>query len=157
MISRSHLVWLLCGMSLCLAVPQSSFAQGPPDEVLRSLGTRVEEFLRDVEGENMRTSVETLLIGSPLLTSDQRRVRQLQDTIQHELPRYGTFVKVELLKVERIGTSIVRCVYLYHCKNYPVVWNFTFYKKEGKSEWVVIALKFDVDYDKLPATPAKVE
>ena len=150
-------VWMMWIALICLAVPQSCPAQVPQDEVLRSLGTRVEEFLRDVEGADMRVSVETLLAGSPLVSSDMRRVRQLQDTIQRELPKYGTFQKVESLKIERIGTSIVRCVYLYHCKNYPVIWYFTFYKQAGKSDWVVIALKFDVDYDKLPATTPKGE
>src|SRR5689334_6458744 len=94
--------FFVCGSALFLSAPSSCRAQTPPDEVLRSLGTRVEEFLRDVEGENMRTSVETLLIGSPLLTSDMRRVRQLQETIKHELPRYGTLLNVESLKIERI-------------------------------------------------------
>lgn len=157
MYTLRHFFWLLCGAMSIVVLPQSCLAQGASDEVLRSLGSRVEEFLRDVEGANMPNSVETLLTGSPLLNGDLRRVRLLQDTIQRELPKYGAFLKVESLKIERIGNSMVRFVYLYHCKNYPVVWYFTFYKQPGKSDWVVIALKFDVDYDKLPATPSKIE
>lgn len=153
---RRQIVGLLCGVLLWLATPSSSRAQGQ-DEVSRTLSGRVEVFLRDVEGDEMRGSLDRLLTGSPLVAGDLSRVRKLQDLIQQELPKYGAFSRYEQLKIERIGTSLVRCVYLYHCKNYPVVWYFTFYKPAGKPDWVVIALKFDVDYDKLPATPPKAE
>lgn len=152
---RTTLWVILLGLSgmILFAAPDTCGAQGP-DEVLQRTGTRVEDFLRDVGRDEVDSGIETLLAGSPLLKPDSKRVHQLRETIRREIRKYGTFLgRVESLKLERVGRYMVRCVYLYHCQDYPVAWHFTFYKPEESGEWVVISLKFNVDYEKLPATP----
>jgi hypothetical protein len=44
-----------------------------------------------------------------------------------------------------------RFIYLTRFQDFPVVWRFTYYKAEGSSAWTLIALKFDLDYDQIPA------
>ena len=132
---RNRLWAIVLGLStlVCLAAPGICGAQGQ-DDVLQRTGSRVEDFLRDVGRDEIDTGIETLLSGSPLLKPDSKRVHQLRETIRRETRKYGTFLgRVESLKLERVGRYMVRCVYLY--------------------QWVVISLKFNVDYEKIPATP----
>lgn len=140
----------------CAILLNSSFESSvirAQDEALQRTGSRVEDFLRDVGRDEIDSAMETLLAGSPLLKPDSKRVHQLRETIRREIRKYGTFLgRVESLKLERVGRYMIRCVYLYHCQEYPVAWYFTFYKPEEGGEWVVISLKFNVEYEKLPAT-----
>lgn len=121
------------------------------DDALVRIGTRVEDFLGEVGIDNADAALETLLTRSPLL-KDSKKVSQLKDSIRREMQKYGAYMGVEQLKLEKVGRSIVRCVYLYHCQDFPVAWNFTFYRSEEEGEWALISLQFNVDYDKLPAT-----
>lgn len=119
------------------------------EETLIRIGTRVEDFLSDVARDNVDDALDTLLARSPLL-KDAKKVSQLKESVRREMPKYGVFMGVEQLKLERVGRSIVRCVYVYHCLDYPVAWNLTFYRSEEEGDWNLISLQFNVDYEKLP-------
>ena len=120
------------------------------DETLARVGGRVEDFLREIARDNVDEGIDDLLVRSPLL-KDGKRVSQLKESIRREMQKYGVFMGVESLKLERVGRSIIRCVYLYHCQEFPVVWQATFYRAEEEGDWMLISLKFNVEYEKLPA------
>lgn len=121
------------------------------DDELR-LGQRTRAFLEAIAAGESDTALEELLVRSPL-AKDEQRVTQLKQGLERGLQRYGKFLRVEGLRVERIGRSLMRCVYLYHCEEYPVVWTLVYYRPTEEGTWNLVSLKFDVDFDSLPATP----
>lgn len=129
---------------------QAQLSDRADDEVVAPLNRRATDFLREVAKDDAEEGLRTLLTGSPL-ARDSSRVGLINDSIRREIPKYGIFLGAELLTAERIGKALVRITCLYHCENYPVVWNFVFYRAVEDGEWVVISLQYNVDYDQLPA------
>ena len=154
--------WLIYGVGVCLvcgiwgAKGGSAQLTGakPVDEALQRLGRRVADFLDEVGTENLEDSVDALLHRSPLLR-DTKRVTQLKESMRKELRKYGSYTGVELLKTERIGKSLVRCVCLYQCEDYPVIWDFTYYRSSEDEDWSLISVQFHVDYEKLAGLAEK--
>lgn len=122
------------------------------DETLVRIGLRVNDFLNDVSNDNLDEGLDKLLARGPL-SKEQQRVSKLKESVQRLLQKNGNFTRVEPLKLEKVGRSLVRCIYLYHCEDYPIAWSFVFYRSEDDSEWNLISTQFNVDYEKLPATP----
>lgn len=148
--------WLLAvaGVALWLAMLRGGAAQ-LGNEPLGSdrVAARAADFLTQVSVDNVGSGLDGLLARSPL-ARDAGRVEKLREGIVRTLARHGSFQRIERLKLERVGQSLVRCTYLYHCSDYPLVWRFTFYRPgdDPLGDWMVIGLAFDVDYDKLPGS-----
>ncbi len=115
---------------------------------------RVEDFLRQVAAGDIDIALKTLLAASPL-ARDAEKLDRLKTSLPQTLQRYGSFIRTEKLKLERVGDSLVRCTWLYHASTYPVVWRITFYRGDSPAngDWAVIGLEFDTDYHRLsPST-----
>lgn len=130
----------------------SRFGRAQPDNALtadepRQVADAIDAFLRGVGRGDANRALEELLQTSPLRNS--RKITDLGGAIRRELPRCGAYLGIEPLRVERFGRSMVHCLYLYRCQDFPVVWRFTFYRAEGSSDWSLISLKFDMDYDQI--------
>lgn len=154
---KSH-PWMIVALTLAAAglwLGRNGLAQQNDallqDDAATQIDERLDTFFRDVGKGDVKPALEDLLQGSPL-NGGSKRVTDLRDAIRRELPKYGSFLGAEQVKLERIGRSVIRCVYLYRAQDFPVVWHFTFYHPEGSKDWTVIALKFDVDYDRLPSS-----
>jgi hypothetical protein len=146
-------VLVVCGLGWVLWQASFGAAQLDDDALADSrFALKVEDFLRAVATDNVGLGLETLLAGSPL-GKDAAQLDKLRTGLPQALEKYGRFKRSERLKVERIGQSLVRCTWLYHCTNFPVVWKVLFYRPDPTvaDEWMVIGLEFDTDYSKLPA------
>jgi hypothetical protein len=120
------------------------------DQTLAQLADRVDDFLRRVGRNEVKDAVDSLLEESPL-RDNFTRVTELRDAIRRELPKYGVFMGAENIRTERVGRSMIECVSIYKGLEYPVVWRFTFYRPDSTGNWVVVAVRFDVNYDRLTA------
>jgi hypothetical protein len=122
-----------------------------PSAVEQQVTRRVEDFLRQIAAGDVDIGLKTLLASSPL-ARDGERIDRLKTSLPQTLQRYGTFIRTEKLRIERVGDSLVRCTWLYHASAYPVVWRITFYRGDSSAtgEWTVIGLEFDTDYQRLP-------
>jgi len=118
------------------------------DDELELVGRRATVFLASIGKGQLDDELSSLLERSPLL-KDSRKVQQLEDALRTELRRYGAFREVEKVRLERRSDSLIRGVYLYKCQDFPLVWEFTFYRPSPEEGWVVIALRFHIDYEKL--------
>lgn len=146
--------WLLpLGVAVCLAWMTwgSLHAQqevAPDDETATQISERVDDFLRRVGRGEVKDAVESLLAESPL-RENFARVNELRDAIRRELPKYGPFLGAENIRTERLGRSLLECVALYKGQEFPVIWRFTFYRPDTAGEWVLVAVRFDVNYERL--------
>jgi hypothetical protein len=118
------------------------------DESLSRLGRRINTFLVSIPKEELDEQFRLLLEGSPL-NKDRKKLEQLLESIRRETQRYGSFREVEQVRLELRGQSVARGVYFYKCQDFPLVWEFTFYRSDADDEWALIALRFHVDYEKL--------
>jgi hypothetical protein len=132
---------------------QAQLSDRASDEVVATLTRRATDFLREVAKDDVEEGLRTLLTDSPL-ARDSSRITLIHDSVRREIPRYGIFLGAESLAAERIGKALVRITCLYHCEDYPVIWNFVFYRAVEDGDWVVISLQYNVEYEKLPAGPA---
>lgn len=137
-------------LAILAALPTQQ-ALSQDDDTLLRIELRARNFLEGISKANVEPAVDELLVRSPLL-KDEPQVTQLKQGIRKGLDRYGKFLRIEKLKVSRIGRSVVRCVYLYHCQEYPVAWTFTFYRSDEEQPWNLISLRYGLEYDTLPST-----
>lgn len=126
-------------------------ANGPLDDDLSQIGTRVATFLRELVNGRADEAVDDLLERSPL-ERDAEKLSQLKIQINQSEQQFGEFLRGEKLRLERLGGSMVRAVYVLHCRQFPVIWRMTFYRDEMTREWVLVALSYDTNYDDVPAT-----
>jgi len=126
---------------------QNNNAQDPE---LVELHTKIDLFFRNLTDSKLTSDIafRKLLTGSRLaLDKNVDKVKRLADQIQQFDGQYGKYVAHERIAVKRIGRDLVLTKYLYKAEHYPVVWHFTFYRPRPneKSNWVVIAVKFDTN------------
>lgn len=136
----------LCWMGLHRGGQAQLNSTKSPEE--SRIALRVDDFLNAVAEDRVEAAVDNLLKASPLL-KDTKRVSRLKESIGQELPKYGNFVDAEPIKLEKVGRSLIRSTALYRGTDYPVVWHFTFYRPLDDGEWTLVALQFNVDYEKL--------
>jgi len=144
---------LLSSVILLLA---PTIASAQDDETLIRLGLRTRAFLEQLAEREVDDALDNLLTNSPL-AHDEQQVAQLKSRVQRGLEQNGQFLRVEPVRVERIGTSMVRCIYLYHCRDFPIVWRLIYYRPTEELTWNVISLHFGLDYDSLPANGSASE
>ena len=151
MLRRPILCLLTLGTTLALWLLTSASSSRAQDEAPPSeIRSRTQAFLEDVGAGDVDDAVDELLDEGPL-ARDAAHVAQLKQGIRRNAERYGTFLRAEAVRIERVGRSVVRCVYFYHCADYPVVWRLVFYRAEESGSWKVISVRYDLDYDALPA------
>ncbi len=125
--------------------------QQSSDDDLDEIEMRVSGFLRELINRSSDDAVDELLVGSPL-ERDEKKTTQLKDQVQASKKTYGEFLRQEQLELKRVGGSIIRAVYVLHCRRYPVIWRMTFYRATANGDWALVELRYDTDYDSLPST-----
>jgi len=124
---------------------------GPLDDDVAKIGTRVANFLRELVNGRTDEAVNDLLERSPL-ERDGEKLAQLKIQIDQSEQRFGKFLRGEKLRLERLGGSMIRAVYVLHCRQYPVIWRMTFHRDDTSRDWVLVAMSYDTKYDDVPAT-----
>lgn len=145
---RAFLV-LLCALS-CLS---STRAADP------AANARAEAFFRTVLDGDTGKAFDALMEGSLLPVSQPNAVSRLKGQLENGLRVYGRPVGYELLEEKSIGSSLVRCVYVFRLEKYPLFWEFFFYK--GTDRWLPVDVRFNdrlapFRFDR-PAAPAPVD
>ena len=148
--SLAAMVFVICWTFVHRATQAQISNTKLQDEALSRIAIRIDDFLGEIANDDIDTAIDSLLVRSPL-QKDTKKVSLLKDGIRREIPKYGAYMGLEQLRLERVGRSLVRGVYLYQCLDYPVIWNFTFYRSEDEGGWRLISLQFSVDYGKLAA------
>ena len=158
---KGRYLLLLLFAAICLVfaiqshIPAEFNAMQPPpgtplDDDLSRIGTRVATFLRELVNGRTDEAVNDLLERSPL-ERDGEKLAQLKIQIDQAEQRFGTFLRGEKLRLERLGGATIRAIYVLHCQQYPVIWRMTFHRDETTREWVLVSLSYDTNYDDLPA------
>jgi len=126
---------------------------GQIDEDLAEVGSRVSTFLRDLVGGRTESAFDDLLEASPL-QNDAERVTQLKIQVGQFENRFGEAIRGEKIRLEPLGASMIRAVYLMHNEDFPVVWRVTFHRSDTTGEWRVVSISYDTNYEGLPASEA---
>jgi hypothetical protein len=120
---------------LCLILLFSSattFAK-PPSE-------SVEEFLRRVTTPESDLAIDRLFAGSGFAEAKPQDIVTLKSKIKMAMELYGSPLGFEKIHEEDLSPSLKRLVYLQKFEQYPVVWEFYFYKP--KDTWIINTLNF---------------
>ncbi len=144
------LLLLAAAGPLCFSEHVLGQANNPQDPELVELYTNIDLFFRNLTDSEFTSDIafRKLLTGSQLaLDKNADKVKRLAERIKQFDEQYGKYVAHERIAVKRIGRDLVLMKYLYKAEHYPVVWHFTFYRPRPneKSNWVVIAVKFDTN------------
>jgi hypothetical protein len=104
-------------------------------------------FFKMVQFGKIPEAFDQLFVGSQIPTQKPQAVDALKRQTASGLPMYGNILKVELVREEKIGTSIIRLVYVLTSDIAPTVWEFYFYKP--KSDWFLGNINFNDEYKSL--------
>jgi len=83
---------------------------------------------------------DELFVGSPM-TSQPTRVEALKHQTDTAVALYGKVLGVELHEERKIGTSVVRLVYVQRLQKHPLIWTIWFYRPSAN--WQVNQLVFN--------------
>lgn len=148
LLTAACLAWGIPGIRAHLDRSAQPSQPAVDDDPLDAVDARIIAFFDAISRSEFDRGLQTFLERSPL-TKDPKQVQQLQDSIRREVAKYGAFRSAEQLLLDRRGQSLIRGTYLYKCADFPIVWDFVLYQPDADDVWVVIAIKFHVDYDKL--------
>jgi len=125
------------------------------DPVLLSLDAKVSQFLKGVSMGETQNAYKELLAGSRLIEQD-KALKELTEETQQLQTKYGRYCGSEQIAAKRVGRDLVLFRYLYKCKDFPIVWYFTFYRTPPRGEtppekapWRVVTVRFDTELDLL--------
>jgi len=100
---------------------------------------RAEEFLAHV-ATSSDAALDELFAGSGFSEPRPQDLTTLKGQIKMAMGLYGTSLGIEKVRDETLSPSLVRLVYLQKFSQYPVAWEFHFYKP--KDTWVINTLNF---------------
>lgn len=125
------------------------------DGELLELDARVGQFLNAVSMGETQTAYQELLAGSRLI-KQEKALQELSEKTAQLPVKYGLYCGVEQISAKRVGKDLVLLRYLYKCRDFPVVWHFTFYRTPTpgetppeKAAWRVVTLRFDTELERL--------
>ncbi|MHC5074889.1 MAG: hypothetical protein ACYTFM_00465 [Planctomycetota bacterium] len=107
---------------------------------------QIDQFLSRIINGEIDKAYDELLIGTMLAERAEAIGVQKQQTSQL-FDTYGRLLEKEFVKKQQYGKSLIRLVYILKCEKMPLVWEFYYYKTEGK--WQLISLKLRDDLDML--------
>lgn len=152
---RKHVVAMgLIVVLVSLPSVRTALGQAEPDPVLAALDTKITNFLEGVSHGQAQSAYQELLVGSQLLKQKEAIVELVTKTNELET-KYGKYRGFEQIAAKKIGSGdLVLMRYLYKCRDFPVVWYFTFYRAPGETppeenNWRVVAVRFDTELDLL--------
>lgn len=119
-----------------------------------ALHGRIHDFFENLTDSNKgpKKALEELLRNSPI-TGDEALTNTLVEKMKDINTRFGAYLAFEVIGTKQIGSDLVLIRYIYKCQNYPVVWNFIFYRPLSKTgdttsrQWTLIGLRFDSNLD----------
>ena len=100
---------------------------------------KAEEFLARVPTSS-DSALDDLFAGSGLSEMRPQDLMTLKGQVKMAMGLYGSPLGVEKIRDETISPSLVRLVYLQNFSQYPVAWEFYFYKP--KDAWVINTINF---------------
>lgn len=86
--------------------------------------------------------------------SNEKTLASLADSLKNINANFGPYVAYEPIGVKSFGSDLTTFRYLYKCRDYPVVWYFTYYRPRAKASedastnWTLIGMRFDSDVEK---------
>ena len=119
------------------------------------LQSKIKGFFRDLTANNDKAAgaeqaVHALVAEGPLKERSEELNRLIDQAARLE-QRYGAYTGNESVDAKAIGSDLLRLRFLYKAEDFPIVWQFTFYRTQDtagiKREWSLIALKFDTQLD----------
>ena len=126
MIYRALLSLALLGASTL------AFSQTPSESA--------EQFLREVATKDSDAAFDRLFEGSGFAELKPQALVTLKSQTKMAMGLYGTPIGLERVLEEDLSPSIKRLVYIQKFEQYPVAWEFYFYK--AKDTWVINTLAF---------------
>lgn len=105
------------------------------------------EFFRMLEAGKVSDAYDHLFLGSQIPVQKPQAVDVLKRQTSGGLPLYGNIVGLEKIREEKIGSSIIRLVYVLKFDLAPTVWEFYFYNPKG--EWFLANVMFNDQFQLL--------
>ena len=147
---------LLSLAALALAATASSaVAQEALDPVISKLDQEVSSFLESISKYDEERAFDHLLIGSKLREQTDA-VQQMVAKAEQIERSYGKHQETERISAKRVGKDLVVLKYLFKCKDFPVVWYFTYYRDFSRAalasdvnNWIVIGVRFNTELESL--------
>jgi len=125
------------------------------DPDLLELDAKIGQFLTGISMGETQNAYQELLAGSRLVKQEKALQELIEKTAQLQA-KYGLYCGIEQIAAKRVGKDLVLFRYLYKCKDFPVVWYFTFYRTPtpgetppDKAPWRVVAVRFDTELERL--------
>jgi hypothetical protein len=117
------------------------------------LERQANSFFEGLMAGDQDAAFDKLLAGTQVATRTET-IRDLKDKTDELEPRYGRYRGFERLETRRLGQDVVLLRYVLKCENYPVLWQFAFYRTASTSDttlprdnWKLISLKFDTQFE----------
>ncbi len=108
-----------------------------------------EKFFATVEKGKIGEAYDQLFQGSIIPVTKPQSVETMKKQTESGLSPFGKILGHEKIREEKVGTSIVRLVYVIKSEKFPTVWEFYFYR--AKSEWVLGNLRLNDQFQGLEA------
>jgi len=121
---------------------------------LDSLHASIGNFFENLSDPNksIKKTLDDFLKNSPLV-NDEKITNDIATKIKDINTTYGSYVAYEPIDVKSVGTDLIVIRYLYKCRNYPVLWYFTYYRPSSKPgdvssvTWSLIGFRYDSNLD----------
>jgi len=101
---------------------------------------RVETFLPAVSSPESDKAIDDLFAGSGFAEKKPQDLMTLKGQIKMAMGLYGQQLGVEKIEEQDLSPSVKRLVYIQKFEEFPVAWEFYFYKAHG--QWSLLALNF---------------
>ena len=106
-----------------------------------------ETFFQMLQRGRISEAYDTLFKDSNIPAAKPQAVTMIKTQTASGLPLYGDIVGFEKVRKEKIGSSIVRLVYILKSEKAPTVWELYFYKAE--SDWFLANIVFNDQFQLL--------
>jgi len=110
--------------------------------------SEIKPFLESVMSEVAKGNIsEGIIMLKPYTSVPEEKMETaiLQSKLSRKqsLDFIGRSIGYEFLGEKRVGSSLIRLIYLEKTENYPITWMFIFYK--NNNGWVIPSFKFSLD------------
>lgn len=122
---------------LFIPIIPSVLAEPSADE---PYGDRIDTFFQSLIKGEIEKSFRNLVSRS-LIQSKPQELLFLIRQIKNALSIYGEILDYKHLDTRCLSERLCLTRYLSFSKNYPILWNFIFYK--GQDEWVLLHVSFN--------------
>ena len=126
---------ILLTFVLMVVMAGTAFAEETP-----SYRARSEAFLARVIDGKIDEAYDDLFQGSMIPKAKPQEVEVVKKNTTMATTLYGKLIGYEFIKEQTHGSSIVKVVYTLKAEQYPIVWEFYYYRTG--SEWILIDVFF---------------